>query len=410
MTLLVLLTWYLLCLTFIASSLALLSLLLWEKNSKFSKWSSWIAFALGCLAVLTVVITAGYLGMRFRLRSAIAEPCVEFGMKNNPQSNSENVPDIALVLNYLLSEFPEVTKWASWFALTLCAFAVFFFVIFLAVLLKEDEKLRNKIPPMKAKKAFAYKSFHDYEDGDIKIISGKYGKLRPGSLKRESSLSLLNYATFGLLSAAVIWVLLLNYYVSQEEERIVPLCAPMDSPVEDPLIQDHQNHTMMTTRRLFLVPREQWSADPPRQTTTLQHPVEHVVVSYTYGEPCSSRYECTEVIKHLQKLDMDGKGWWDILQNFLVAGDNRVYEGRGWDVEGLPKDQYVNGSLLFSFVGRFMHELPPQHQLRTLRKLVDEGVRLGKISSLYKLVVDHKAVGSILEKELQTWDHYFLGE
>ena len=31
---------------------------------------------------------------------------------------------------------------------------------------------------------------------------------------------------------------------------------------------------------------------------------------------------------------MDGNGWWDIGYNFLIGEDGRIYEGRGFHIQG----------------------------------------------------------------------------
>lgn len=59
-----------------------------------------------------------------------------------------------------------------------------------------------------------------------------------------------------------------------------------------------------------------------------------------------------------------------------------------------------------------LEELPPREQLDLVKKLIDYGVNLGKISENYKLV-GHRQVrngtecpGDRLFEEIKTWEHY----
>ena len=36
----------------------------------------------------------------------------------------------------------------------------------------------------------------------------------------------------------------------------------------------------------------------------------------------------------IQDFHMDDRGWWDIGYNFLIGQDGRIYEGRGFSVQG----------------------------------------------------------------------------
>jgi len=51
-------------------------------------------------------------------------------------------------------------------------------------------------------------------------------------------------------------------------------------------------------------------------------------------------------------------GWDDIGYSFLIGGDGRVYEGRGWGYQGAHTFGFNSVSFGASFIGNFMQKLP----------------------------------------------------
>lgn len=51
-------------------------------------------------------------------------------------------------------------------------------------------------------------------------------------------------------------------------------------------------------------------------------------------------------------------GWNDIGYSFLVCEDGRVYEGRGWNVEGSHTRGYNRIALGICFIGTFSKKIP----------------------------------------------------
>ncbi|XP_071445005.1 peptidoglycan-recognition protein LC-like [Hetaerina americana] len=174
----------------------------------------------------------------------------------------------------------------------------------------------------------------------------------------------------------------------------------------------HQNRTILSRRRLVVVPRREWVAQPPASTTLIKHPVEYVVISQTATDSCTTQAECTLIVRYIQVFHVESKKWMDIGYNFLVAGDGQAYEGRGWDVVGAHTTAGFNGiSMGIAFVGIFDTALPPPIQIRACKLLIEEGVKLGKISPNYKLIGDRQVSssrnpGEKLFEELKTWEHW----
>lgn len=113
----------------------------------------------------------------------------------------------------------------------------------------------------------------------------------------------------------------------------------------------------------------------------------------------------------MQTFHIEGKQWLDIGYNFVVGGDGGAYEGRGWDAVGAHTYGYNIKGIGICFIGTFTALLPPPEQMRAAKLLIEEGVKLGKISTEYKLLA-HRQVsatespGAAFFKELQKWPHW----
>ena len=73
------------------------------------------------------------------------------------------------------------------------------------------------------------------------------------------------------------------------------------------------------------------------------------------------RYTCTK---------FDPEGWNDIGYSFLIGEDARVYEGRGWGVEGAHTRGYNDKAYAASFIGTFETTLPNRTALETAQKFL----------------------------------------
>ncbi|XP_054264802.1 peptidoglycan recognition protein 1-like [Macrosteles quadrilineatus] len=86
---------------------------------------------------------------------------------------------------------------------------------------------------------------------------------------------------------------------------------------------------------LTIVPREEWQSIPvrPEDNQEMILPVIYVIFQLrTSTEPCYTKEECMKTMQEQQKLSRSALGLHDIIYNFMLGGDGRVYEGRGWTV------------------------------------------------------------------------------
>lgn len=101
----------------------------------------------------------------------------------------------------------------------------------------------------------------------------------------------------------------------------------------------------------------------------------------------------------------------DIGYNFLAGGDGAIYEGRAWNWIGAHTRGYNAGSICFAFIGDFTSVVPTQQQLGAVLKMINEGIKLKKLTADYKLfahcqLIATESPGKVLYKIIQTWDHW----
>lgn len=122
---------------------------------------------------------------------------------------------------------------------------------------------------------------------------------------------------------------------------------------------------------------------------------------------------CAERIRLLQEFHMYSFGWSDIGYNFLIGGDGRVYVGRGWDISGTHTKGFNRGSVGIAFIGTFVKDRPTEEQLKACLMLLEEGVRLKKLSPNYSLygarqLSATESPGATLYNIIQKWTHWSM--
>lgn len=160
------------------------------------------------------------------------------------------------------------------------------------------------------------------------------------------------------------------------------------------------------------VERNEWGAQPPTEPLKkMKLPVPYVIISHTATDFCSTQSECTFHVRFAQTFHIESRKWSDIGYNFLVGGDGLAYVGRSWDYMGSHAFGYNNKSIGISFIGTFNSVVPPKVQLHAAQKIIELGVKAGKIAQDYKLL-GHRQVsrtlspGDALYSIIKTWPHW----
>ncbi|EDY47753.1 peptidoglycan recognition protein I-beta [Streptomyces clavuligerus] len=96
---------------------------------------------------------------------------------------------------------------------------------------------------------------------------------------------------------------------------------------------------------LVIHARYRWGARPPRTVARVPWTSRTgFTVHYSAGPP-------TQTPRQIQNYHMDSRGWDDIGYNFLVDRDGRIYEGRGWTVEGAHATGHNTSHIGVCFIG-----------------------------------------------------------
>ncbi|XP_012532094.1 peptidoglycan-recognition protein LC [Monomorium pharaonis] len=183
-----------------------------------------------------------------------------------------------------------------------------------------------------------------------------------------------------------------------------------DAPVF-PEIPDSSLEGVIVTSVRF-VERNEWGAQPPSEPLTkLKLPVPYVIISHTATDFCTTQSQCTFHVRFAQTFHIESRKWSDIAYNFLVGGDGLAYVGRSWDYIGAHSFGFNNRSIGISFIGTFNTVVPPKTQLHAAQKIIELGVKGGKIAPDYKLL-GHRQVsktlspGEALYNEIKKWPHW----
>ncbi|XP_014366543.2 peptidoglycan-recognition protein LF isoform X1 [Papilio machaon] len=165
------------------------------------------------------------------------------------------------------------------------------------------------------------------------------------------------------------------------------------------------------------ISREMWLAQPYENngTTKLFDPLKLVVIQHTVSPRCERFILCAAELRNMQAWFIS-QYHYDIPYNFIIGNDGRVYEGRGWGIEGAHTLGYNRCSLGLGFIGDYREELPVHSrvtdlQIKRAKMILEEGVKLGYLAEDY-VVLGAKDLhltaspGSNLYNAIRKWDHY----
>ncbi|XP_017136675.1 peptidoglycan-recognition protein LF isoform X1 [Drosophila miranda] len=143
---------------------------------------------------------------------------------------------------------------------------------------------------------------------------------------------------------------------------------------------------MNSNNNLHILDRIEWQGEPPSDKYEhLKLPITNVIISHTATEGCKTEEICIYRMQTIQGFHMKSLGWVDIGYNFLVGGDGQIYVGRGWHSQGQHVRGYGAVSISIAFIGTFVNMEPPVRQVEAAKRLMDEGVRLHKLSPDYHI-------------------------
>nr|BBK26515.1 peptidoglycan recognition protein 16 [Nephotettix cincticeps] len=126
-----------------------------------------------------------------------------------------------------------------------------------------------------------------------------------------------------------------------------------------------------------MVTRDAWGAAASLEMETLVTPVSNIICTYTGTGTCSTQEECSQILKDLQQNHMQEQKMTDILYNFVIGGDGKIYEGRGWTTYAPPalKGKRYSGldkkSINVAMIGDYKDTDPPENMHMARKDLID---------------------------------------
>ncbi|XP_028010032.2 peptidoglycan recognition protein 3 isoform X1 [Eptesicus fuscus] len=132
-----------------------------------------------------------------------------------------------------------------------------------------------------------------------------------------------------------------------------------------------------------IVSRKEWGARSLTCWAQLTPPVAYVITQQLTGMECQQQDVCSEKLRGLQSRSVYTKGWCDMAYNFLIGDDGRVYEGVGWNIQGLHTQGYNNVSLGLAFFGAKEGSSPSPAALSAAEDLIFYAIRKGHLSPWY---------------------------
>ncbi|EHB13107.1 Peptidoglycan recognition protein I-alpha [Heterocephalus glaber] len=131
------------------------------------------------------------------------------------------------------------------------------------------------------------------------------------------------------------------------------------------------------------VSRSTWGARPLTCRALLSPPVPYLITEQLTGMECQEQSVCSQLLRGLQSHSVHIKGRCDLAFNFLVGDDGRVYEGIGWDIQGLHTPGYNNVSLGIAFFGSKIGSSPSPAALSAAEGLIFSAIQNGHLSPKY---------------------------
>lgn len=146
-----------------------------------------------------------------------------------------------------------------------------------------------------------------------------------------------------------------------------------------------------------LIPRIEWAPwIRCKNTSELKAPVQQILLLPTNTTECWNEVECLKELRNLQEDHIKGLNYTDIPYNFLVAGDNRIYEGRGWNCFSSYDSNAVQ-LFAVAFLGKYDDRPPTVQQVKALEAFLENAIMDNRISNCYQTLSQDSSAPYITE-------------
>eukprot|EP00092_Neocalanus_flemingeri_P061425 GFUD01073838.1.p1 GENE.GFUD01073838.1~~GFUD01073838.1.p1 ORF type:complete len:209 (+),score=54.63 GFUD01073838.1:58-684(+) len=167
-----------------------------------------------------------------------------------------------------------------------------------------------------------------------------------------------------------------------------------------------------------IISRAEWGARPPTEESShLPDLLPMLFVHHSAMAECEDQEACSQAVRDIQDLHMDGNGWWDIGYSFLIGGDCNIYEGRGWNIQGAHTGGFNTEGYGVCFMGNFMDHNPSTGAIAAYHSLASCMVEEEKISREYQMYGHRQTKppgatecpGDVLYATIQEWEGWTEG-
>jgi len=167
-----------------------------------------------------------------------------------------------------------------------------------------------------------------------------------------------------------------------------------------------------------IITRGEWGARPPVEESSLVPDLLPMLfVHHSAMRECEDQESCSQGVRDIQDLHMDGNGWWDIGYSFLIGGDGNIYEGRGWNIKGAHTGGFNTEGYGVCFLGNFMEHNPNEYAIAAYHNLARCMVEEEKISKEYQMYGHRQTKpsgktdcpGDVLYSTIQQWEGWMDG-
>ncbi|KAI8041219.1 hypothetical protein M5D96_005473 [Drosophila gunungcola] len=147
---------------------------------------------------------------------------------------------------------------------------------------------------------------------------------------------------------------------------------------------------------LQIEPRSSWGAVAARSPSRISGAVDYVIIHHSDNpNGCSTSDQCKRMIKNIQSDHKDGK----------------VYEGRGFGLQGSHAPNYNRNSIGIVFIGNFQSTAPSSQMLQNAKDLIELAKQRGFLKDNYTLFGHRQTKatscpGDALFNEIKTWPHW----
>ncbi|XP_068103815.1 peptidoglycan-recognition protein 3-like [Hyperolius riggenbachi] len=107
---------------------------------------------------------------------------------------------------------------------------------------------------------------------------------------------------------------------------------------------------------LTVVSKHGWLAEDhkcAKSIVPLDSSLKKIFIHHTAGPSCTSPVDCEKQMRIIQKYHTTDGLLNDIRYNFLIGGDKKIYEGRGWNSAEYHNKTYLTDSISIAYIGTF---------------------------------------------------------